>query len=155
MSKPAGMSIIVKRITRITVSLIFLYGVYIILHGHLSPGGGFAGGVIVALSFIHMVLAFGKDFALGRIKEEFLSFWESLGGLFFWGLAVLGFLIGGIFFLNALPKGKAFDLFSSGSILLSNIAIFFKVSAGLFIIFLGLAGFRIMQQPEVSQKERQ
>ena len=40
-----GMSVIVKTVTRLTVGLIFLYGIYIVLHGHLTPGGGFAGGV--------------------------------------------------------------------------------------------------------------
>ena len=40
-----GMSLIVKTITRLTVGLIILYGIYIVLHGHVSPGGGFAGGI--------------------------------------------------------------------------------------------------------------
>ncbi len=39
----AGMTLIVKTITRLTVGLILLFGIYIVLHGHLSPGGGFAG----------------------------------------------------------------------------------------------------------------
>lgn len=56
-----GMSLIVKVITRLTVGLILLFGIYIVLHGHVSPGGGFAGGVIIALSFIHLMLAYGKD----------------------------------------------------------------------------------------------
>ncbi|MBM3248432.1 MAG: hypothetical protein FJZ10_03295, partial [Candidatus Omnitrophica bacterium] len=79
--REAGMSLIVKRITKITVSLIFLFGVYIVLHGHLTPGGGFAGGVIIALSFIHLVLAFGKEVALKRLSESAVSIIESLGGL--------------------------------------------------------------------------
>lgn len=140
--KETGMSLIVKRITRITVSLIFLFGVYIVLHGHLTPGGGFAGGVIIALSFIHLVLAFGKDVALKRITQATVSIVESFGGLMFLGIALLG-LAGGYFFLNVLAKGKPFDLFSSGIIILCNIAIFFKVGAGLFAIFLALAIFRL------------
>jgi len=56
-----GMSVIVKTITRLTVGLILLYGIYILSHGHLSPGGGFAGGVIVALSFVHLMLAYDAD----------------------------------------------------------------------------------------------
>jgi len=138
----AGMSIIVKRITKITVSLIFLFGVYILLHGHLTPGGGFAGGVIIALSFIHLVLAFGKDVALTRMNLAVASVIESLGGLLFWGIALLGFL-GGYFFLNVLPHGRPFDLFSSGIILVCNVAIFLKVGAGLFSIFLALALLRM------------
>ncbi|MBU3958757.1 MAG: hypothetical protein KKE91_02725, partial [Candidatus Omnitrophica bacterium] len=59
-NKEPGMTLIVKTITRLTVGLILLYGIYIVLHGHLTPGGGFAGGVIIALSFVHLMLAFGK-----------------------------------------------------------------------------------------------
>jgi len=144
-----GMSLIVKRITKITVSLIFLYGVYIVLHGHLTPGGGFAGGVIISLSFIHLVLAFGKDVAFKRMNESMASIIESLGGLMFWGIALLGFL-GGYFFLNVVPKGEPFDLFSSGIIILCNIAICLKVGAGLFAIFMALAILRI---PVVEDKK--
>ncbi|MFA5410978.1 MAG: MnhB domain-containing protein [Candidatus Omnitrophota bacterium] len=140
--KEAGMSLIVKRITKITVSLIFLFGVYIMLHGHLSPGGGFAGGVIIALSFIHLVLAFGKDYALKRLSQAAASIIESVGGLMFWGIALLGFS-GGYFFLNILPKGEPFNLFSAGLIVLCNIAIFLKVGAGLFAIFIALSILRI------------
>jgi multicomponent Na+:H+ antiporter subunit B len=149
--KEAGMSLIVKRITKITVSLIFLYGVYIVLHGHLTPGGGFAGGVIIALSFIHLVLAFGKEFAMKKMNETAVSVIESLGGLMFWGIGLLG-LAGGYFFLNILPKGKPFDLFSSGIIVLCNIAIFLKVGAGLFAIFIALSILRI---PVEGEKEKQ
>lgn len=138
------MSLIVKRITKITVSLIFLFGVYIVLHGHLTPGGGFAGGVIIALSFIHLVLAFGKEAALKRMNESTISLIESLGGVMFLGIALLG-LSGGYFFLNVLAKGKPFDLFSSGIIILCNIAIFLKVGAGLFAIFIALSMLRIQE----------
>jgi len=55
-----GMSLIVKTITRLTVGIMLLYGIYIISHGHLTPGGGFAGGVIIALSFVNLMLAYGK-----------------------------------------------------------------------------------------------
>jgi len=142
MKEENGMSLIVKRITRITVSLIFLFGVYIVLHGHLTPGGGFAGGVIIALSFIHLVLAFGKDEAMNKLNESIASIIESIGGLMFWGVALLG-LLGGYFFLNILPKGEPFRLFSSGAIILYNIAIFLKVGAGLFSIFIAMAIFRM------------
>ena len=142
MKQESGMSLIVKRITKITVSLIFLFGVYVVLHGHLTPGGGFAGGVIIALSFIHLVLAFGRKAAMQRLDQDIISVIESTGGLMFWGVALLGFL-GGYFFLNVLPHGKPFDLFSSGIIVLCNIAIFLKVGAGLFAIFIALAILRI------------
>ncbi len=133
----AGMTLIVKTITRLTVGLILLFGIYIVLHGHLSPGGGFAGGVIVALSFVHLMLAFGKDAAVSRISKNMASNLESIGALMFLSIALLGFL-GGSFFLNILPKGTPFNLFSAGIIPLCNIAIGIKVGVGLFAIFLAL-----------------
>ena len=135
--KQTGMTLIVKTITRLTVGLILLYGIYIVLHGHLSPGGGFPGGVIIALSFIHLMLAFGKDTALSRLNQVRASFFESLGAIMFLSVALLGF-IGGYFFLNFIIKGQPFNLFSAGIIPICNIAICFKVGAGLFLIFVAL-----------------
>lgn len=132
-----GMSLIVKTITRLTVGLIFLYGIYILSHGHVSPGGGFAGGVIITLSFIHLMLAYGKDVALKKLPKNVISFFEGFGAILFLGIALLGFT-GGYFFLNFLPKGEAFKLFSAGIIPLCNIAISLKVGAGLFAIFVAL-----------------
>ncbi|MBU0549225.1 MAG: hypothetical protein KKH80_00835 [Candidatus Omnitrophica bacterium] len=131
------MTLIVKTITRLTVGLILLYGIYIVLHGHLSPGGGFPGGVIIALSFIHIMLAFGKDMAFKKLNQARASFFENLGAIIFLSVAIIGFA-GGYFFLNFLSKGEPFSLFSAGTIPLYNIAICFKVAAGLFLIFVAL-----------------
>jgi len=132
-----GMTIIVKTVTRLTFGLILLYGAYIVLHGHVSPGGGFAGGVIIALAFINLMLAFGRDVTLKKISKGSTSFFESVGAILFFGIALLGF-IGGCFFLNILPKGAPFRLFSAGIIPFCNIAIMLKVGAGIFAIFLAL-----------------
>ena len=132
-----GMSVIVKTVTRLTVGLILLYGIYILSHGHVSPGGGFAGGVIIALSFIHLMLAYGKEMALKKIPSAAVSFFEGFGAIMFLAIALLGFT-GGYFFLNFLPKGEPFRLFSAGIIPLCNIAISLKVGAGLFAIFIAL-----------------
>ncbi len=132
-----GMSLIVKTITRLTVGLILLYGIYIVLHGHVSPGGGFAGGVIIALSFIHLMLAYGREVAFQKLSKAAASFFENLGAILFLTIALLGFT-GGYFFLNFISKGEPFKLFSAGIIPLCNIAIALKVGAGLFAIFVAL-----------------
>lgn len=143
-----GMTLIVKTITRLTVGLILLYGIYIVLHGHISPGGGFAGGVIIALSFIHLMLAFGRDTALKKLSEAGASILESLGALMFLAIASLG-LLGGYFFFNFfLNKGRPFELFSAGIIPLCNIAICLKVGAGLFAIFAALVLFEGLNKEE-------
>lgn len=143
-----GMTLIVKTITRLTVGLILMYGIYIVLHGHLSPGGGFAGGVIIALSFIHLMLAYGKEVALKKLSKGLASTLESIGALMFIGIALLGF-IGGYFFFNFFTsKGQPFKVLSAGIIPLCNIAIALKVGAGLFAIFVVLIIFLAEEKKE-------
>ena len=147
----AGMSLIVKTITRLTVGLILLYGIYIITHGHVSPGGGFAGGVIIALSFVHLMLAYGKETALKKLPMATASFLESTGALLFLAIALLG-LNSGYFFLNFFAsKGEPFRLFSAGIIPLCNIAISLKVGAGLFAIVVALVVLKF--EPEKPEKK--
>jgi len=88
--KEKGMTLIVKTVTRLTIGFIFLYGLYIGLSGHISPGGGFAGGVIIALSFVHIMLAFGKNTALRRLHPHKLRFFMALGGLVFLSIVMMG-----------------------------------------------------------------
>lgn len=78
-----GMTLIVKTVTRITLGFILLYGIYIALNGENSPGGGFAGGVIIALSLVHIMLAFGKEVALKRLHSYALRFAISIAALIF------------------------------------------------------------------------
>ena len=137
-NKDNGMSLIVKVITRLTVGLIFIYGIYISLHGHLSPGGGFAGGVIVALSFVHLVLAFGREELFQIIPKWFISLMEGFAAVAFLTLSLIGFSKGYFFYDWFASKGQTFSLFSSGAIPLYNIIIEFKVSFGLFAIFIAL-----------------
>lgn len=142
-----GMSIIVKTVTRLTVWLILVYGIYIVLHGHVSPGGGFAGGVIIALSLIHLVLAYGKDMVLERLSERLSAVWERTGALIFLGVSLLG-IPAGYFFKNFLPSGEPFHLLSAGTIPLNYIAIGLKVWAGLFAIFMALVLLQIDTEQE-------
>ncbi len=138
-----GMSLIVKTVTRLTVGFIFVYGIYIVLHGHISPGGGFAGGVIIALSFVNLMLAYGKQELYHRIPKLFLALFETIGAIMFLGIAILGFMSGYFFYDWFVSKGKPFTIFSAGTIPLSNIAIALKVSSGLFAIFLVLILIRV------------
>jgi len=139
-----GMTIIVKKVTEIICGIIFLYGIYIIVHGHLTPGGGFAGGTIIAGSFILLVLAFGSEFLALKKEETGSSILESTAILIFLAIAVLGMIIGGmgIFFINFLPKGTVGQLISAGVIPLFNIAVGMEVAAALLTIFLALLIYR-------------
>jgi len=137
------MTPIVKKVTQLVVGLIFLYGIYIITHGHLTPGGGFAGGAVIAGAFILLVLAYGSDVLKLRKREEDSSVVESTGILIFLALAIAALFIGtGIFFTNYLPKGIIGELISAGTIPLYNIAVGIEVAAALFTIFLALVIYK-------------
>jgi len=141
-NQEAGMTLIVKTVTRFTVWLILLYGLYLILHGHLTPGGGFAGGLVIALSFIHLTLAYGKEFAQRRVNVEVMHSLDAAGALAFLLLGALGLLMTGAFFLNVWSKGTLFALLSAGTIPAINIFIGVKVGAGVYIVFHYLANYR-------------
>ncbi len=137
-----GMTIIVKSVARFVGVMVMLFGVYIVLHGHLSPGGGFAGGVVLASGFILLTLAFGKEISLKILSQRAAGAFESIGALIFLGVALLGFA-GGFFFLNLLPKGISGRLMSAGIIPICNIGIGIKVGAALFAVFIALIILRI------------
>ena len=138
-----GMTIIVKKTTQLIAGIVFLYGIYIIIHGHLTPGGGFAGGVVVAGAFILLILAYGSDF-LKLVKEEAGStLYENLAVLVALFLAISGLLFGTrVFFLNWLPKGTPGELVSAGMLPLYNIFIGIEVAASILSIFLALVIFK-------------
>jgi multicomponent Na+:H+ antiporter subunit B len=146
------MTLIVKTITALLIGFILLFGAYIILTGHLSPGGGFAGGVILAAGLLLVILAFGADAVKGRMGHNAAVLWESLGAIGFLAVALLGFITGTFFAQFITPK-VGFNLFTGGSIPLSNLAIGLKVGAGLFGAFLMLAAFRESERANRSGRE--
>jgi multicomponent Na+:H+ antiporter subunit B len=138
-----GMTVIIKTVVRIIVGLVFLYGFYIILHGHLSPGGGFGGGVVLALGLLSVLLAYGRDDTLKWLRLGLVRDLENAGPLLFLGVGLIGMVWGGAFLANVLSKGKLFALLSSGIILPLNIVIGVKVGLSLFLVVLALAEFNL------------
>jgi len=142
----SGMTVIVKTVSSWVKVLIFLFGIYIILFGHLTPGGGFAGGVILASSYVLLMLAFGRRFVEENLPSSIASKLDCLGAFLFALLAILGLVLGGTFFANFLYQrylpGEPFELVSGGTIPLANIAIGLKVGASLFLVIFALASFR-------------
>lgn len=138
-----GMSIIVKKVAQLISGIIFMYGIYIITHGHLTPGGGFAGGAIIAGAYILLILAFGSDAVNLKSKEKGSSLIESLAIFMVLMLAVFALFIGvKIFFANYLPKGQLGEILSAGAIPLYNIFIGIEVAAAIITIFLALIIFK-------------
>jgi len=135
-----GMTLIVKTVTRVTVWLIVLYGIYLILHGHLTPGGGFGGGVILALAFLNIMLAYGRETTQKWLNIKFLEDIEAVSATLFLFMGLLGIALGGHFLINFLPKGSPHSLLSAGNIPILNVLIGVKVAMSLFLVVWVLAG---------------
>jgi multicomponent Na+:H+ antiporter subunit B len=144
-----GMTLIVKNTARLITGFSAVFGIYIALTGHLSPGGGFAGGVILAAGAVLVVLAFGKDFSTRLITESQYHIWDATGAMGFLVVALIGYLAGG-FFVNLIDMGTPGNFLSAGTIPISNLAILVKVGAGLAGAFLALAAFRRRRSGEES-----
>ena len=147
----SGMSRIVKTITSISFPFILIYGIYVIAHGHLTPGGGFQGGAVVASGCAMILVAYGSAWTMERIERKHLSLdqtLESIGAIGFIGLAFLGLIFGSMFFNNFLLGneylfggiGEGLSNISTAGVLpLMNFAVGLKVIAGLFGIVLVMA----------------
>lgn len=147
-----GMTLIVKTTVMFLIGFILLFGIYVTLTGHLSPGGGFGGGVILAAGLLLVVLAFGADAVSKKLGHNMALLWESVGAIGFLCIAVLGFL-GGTFFGHLVTPESGFGLLAGGSIVYANLAIGLKVGAGLFGAFLMLAAFRAFERTSGEEGE--
>ena len=152
-----GMTVIVKTISGWVKVLIFLFGINVILFGHLTPGGGFAGGVILASSYVLLMLAFGREFVEKNLPVPLASRLDCLGAFLFALVALLGLVFGGSFFLNFLYQkylpGSPLHLVSAGTIPLSNLAIGLKVGASLFLAIFALSVFHKDSGPRDAGRE--
>lgn len=128
----AGMTLIVRTVSRLLFPFMFLFGIYVTVHGHLSLGGGFVGGVIIAASVLMLLLAHGIKHAQAKVGTLQAELAVSLGGLSLVGLGLLGFIIGFAFFL---PHGTLGQLFSAGEFPLLNIGFCVMTAGALVTIF--------------------
>ena len=93
--------------------LIFLFGAYIFIHGHLTPGGGFQGGVVIASGILLLMLS---DISL-KFNHTVLHLIESLSGTSYVLIGILGIFFAAGFLDNRfLPLGEFGKLFSAGAI---------------------------------------
>lgn len=124
----AESSEIVQTTLSILFPIIMLFGVYIFINGHLTPGGGFQGGAVVASALLFFILARPND----SLSHALLMKVESLSGFSYVMLGLLGvFLAGGFLDNRVLPLGDFGSLFSAGLIPLINVLIGLKVGSEL------------------------
>ena len=145
MDDAGGMSTIVKVVTRWLFGLIIVFGLAVALFGHVTPGGGFAGGVIIACGFVLATLAFGIRTGPAAWLKRAASSLDATGALAFLVVALLGFTAGH-FLQRWLALGEPFTLAGSWFLVLLNVAILVKVGAGVFAGFAAIALFNATQR---------
>lgn len=84
-----GEDVIIRTISRMLIPFIQIYALYVIMHGHYSPGGGFQGGVIFGASFVLLLLTHGYHDARSRISEKTMIVFSSMGVLIYAGIGFL------------------------------------------------------------------
>nr|WP_244501267.1 MnhB domain-containing protein [Streptomyces sp. TP-A0874] len=136
--EPARVSRRIRWFGALMLPLTLVVGLYIVAHGHLSPGGGFQGGIVVATA-LHLLYVAVDYRALEHIRPLGLyRLGDALGeaGYVITGLAAMA---GGAAFLtNALPLGTFNTLASGGSVVVLNTAVGMEVACGIVVL---LAGF--------------
>ena len=95
--RPIGPSLIIEVAARTMIPFIQLFGLYVIAHGHYSPGGGFQGGVVLGASFILMAIAFDLKTSLRFFSLRANAMMASSGVFIYTGTGVLCALLGGLF----------------------------------------------------------
>jgi len=137
-----GNSKIIRTIAQKVFPFIVLFGFYLISHGHLSPGGGFQGGVVLGTAIILLALSHSIEKTEKKFMSRWLNMLEKLGILTLIFLGFLGIFLGYSFLSNFLPLGNPGQIASGGLMLLFNIAIGIKVAAGVSVIFYALVRYR-------------
>ena len=124
-------------IVKLMLPVIVVYGIFIILHGHITPGGGFSGGAILGAALILYGLTFGQEASLKIFPEAISKRLESGGVLVFILIGLTGLILGGAFLINGeiFPLGTPGTILSGGMIPLLMIAIGVKVGSTMMTLF--------------------
>ncbi|HNB03257.1 MAG TPA: MnhB domain-containing protein [Methanoregulaceae archaeon] len=142
------MSKIVRFGADVLFGAIVIFGLYVIMHGHLTPGGGFQGGAVVATGAALVIVAYSYEEVIGMIRKTVLMAQESTGLVLFAGVALIAIGLGTTFFFNFLANsGSLFgmtvpfgpnpgELNTGGVLPLMNIAVGIEVWGGLAIVIL-------------------
>ena len=116
------------------VGPVVLFGIYVVAHGHLTPGGGFQGGVVLATGALLVYLS-GEYVTLRRVSPETLTdAAESAGAAGYVAVGLLGLAAGATFLENVLPLGQPGQLLSAGTIPVLNLVVGLEVAGGFVLL---------------------
>lgn len=126
---------ILQKITAVLFPIIVIFGIYVILNGHLSPGGGFSGGAIIGAGLILYTNAYGVEKTQKFFTEKTYK-WVSFCALSFYCLAKsYSFYTGAHHLESGIPLGTAGDIISSGLILPLNICVGLVVACTMYAFY--------------------
>jgi multicomponent Na+:H+ antiporter subunit B len=129
----AGASDSLRLMSLILIPLLVSLGVYLVLHGALTPGGGFQAGVVLAAGPLAILLA-GRYLALKRVAPEWaLEAVDSAGAAAYTLIGLGGLIFAGVYLKNFLPLGTSGHLLSAGMMPLNSIAVGLEVT-GAFLL---------------------
>jgi len=151
------LSKMVRTVANQLIVFIVIFGLYVIAHGQVTPGGGFQGGAVIVSGVVMLLVAFNAKELKKSLRERSLSIMESSGALMFAALAFAG--IGTAFFYNLLVGTPIFghipptganpgDIWTGGVVPLMNLAVGIKVVAGLSAVVLAMALFSSGEEVE-------
>ena len=127
--------VILQGVAFILCPIIFIFGIYIILNGHLSPGGGFSGGSIMGAGLILYVAAFGFN-KTQRFFDEHIYKIAKITALCMYGLIGTYFYMTGANGIeNHIPLGIPGHILSSGIILPINICVGLEVACTMYAFY--------------------
>ena len=128
--------VLLQGAVRIVLPFILLYGIYVVLNGHLSPGGGFSGGAVLGAGLILYSAAFGRQRLGTLLSPEHTSKIIIIGLLIYAALKSFSFFTGANQMEVHIPKGPLGNIFSAGFILPLNICVGIIVACTVFTFFL-------------------
>jgi multicomponent Na+:H+ antiporter subunit B len=120
----------IKTVTMGLIGPLVVYGLYVVLHGQVTPGGGFQGGVILATAPLLAYLAEDLKTFKQITSHLLVEIGEAAGIAGYVGFGFLGLVLGGVFLRNVLPLGETGGVLSSGMIFGLNICSALAVAGG-------------------------
>lgn len=126
---------ILQAAASVLVPIIILFGIYVVLNGHISPGGGFSGGAIIGAGLILYLSAFGFE-KTGKLFTEKTYKYVSFGALATYCLAKsYSFYTGANHLESHIPLGTPGAILSSGLILVLNICVGMVVACTMYTFY--------------------
>ncbi|MGN1095824.1 MAG: hydrogen gas-evolving membrane-bound hydrogenase subunit E [Eubacteriales bacterium] len=129
---------IVRTAAKILIPVIFVFGAYILVNGHLSPGGGFSGGAILGAGFILYAMVFGDEKALSVLNEKRIKIITICSLSFYCLEKSYSFFTGNEFngVHSVISAGTPGNILSSGLIFPLNIAVGLVVCSTMYSFYM-------------------